>query len=299
MAVGGTVSNAFTTMWSDDVTMLSQQTASKLQGSIRTVRGVVGSTYKFHTLGKGGYIKNKTRNADLVPMSSAGASPSGFSAPASGASYTGDGADHATVTATMNSFVTGEYIEDIDQLRTNIDYRKSYQAAISAALNRAYDNEIVSVLDAATPGTTVAHGSAGLTKAKIIQASEALNLNDVPTGNRFLVISPKALTDMLSETTLVSSDYVANQGLQTGFIPNVLGFNVIVSNSLTNTGANSKRACYAYDSNAIGCAIGKSITSRFDYVAQKVAHLVTAEFTQGYAVIDTTALVQIDVDESA
>jgi hypothetical protein len=197
----------------------------------------------------------------------------------------------------MNSFVTGEYIEDIDQLRTNIDYRKSYQMAISAALNRAYDNEIVSVLDAATPGATVDGTSTGLTKAKLVEAAEALNLQDVPTGNRFLVISPKALTDMLSDTTLVSSDYVATQGLQTGFIPNVMGFNVIVSNALTNTGASSSRACYAYDSNAIGCAIGKGLTSRFDYVAQKVAHLVTAEFTQGCAVIDSNALVQLDIGE--
>ena len=30
MAVGGTVSNAFTTMWSEDVTQLAQQSASKI-----------------------------------------------------------------------------------------------------------------------------------------------------------------------------------------------------------------------------------------------------------------------------
>lgn len=290
MAVGGTVTNAFVQMWSDDVTMLAQATSSKLQGSVRTVRGVIGSTYKFHTLGKGGYIKNKTRNADLRVMSDSAA----FSAPSDGASYTGSTADHAVVSATMNSFVTGEYIEDIDQLRTNIDYRKSYQGAIAAALNRAYDNEIVGALDAATPGSTVT-ASSGLVKDKLVETAEALNLKDVPNGQRFLVISPKALTDLLGQTDLVSSDFVANQGLQTGFIPNIMGFNVIVSNALTLT--SGVRACYAYDMNSIGCAIGKDISSRFDYVPQKVAHLVTAEFTQGCAVIDTDGLVQVDVTE--
>ncbi len=290
MAVGGTVTNAFVQMWSDDVTMLAQATSSKLQGSVRTVRGVIGSTYKFHTLGKGGYIKNKTRNADLRVMSDSAA----FSAPGDGASYTGSTADHAVVSATMNSFVTGEYIEDIDQLRTNIDYRKSYQGAIAAALNRAYDNEIVGVLDAATPGSTVT-ASSGLVKDKLVETAEALNLKDVPNGQRFLVISPKALTDLLGQTDLVSSDFVANQGLQTGFIPNIMGFNVIVSNALTLS--SGVRACYAYDMNSIGCAIGKDISSRFDYVPQKVAHLVTAEFTQGCAVIDTDGLVQVDVTE--
>ncbi len=294
MAVGGTVSNAFIQMWSEDVTHLAQQKASKLQGAVRTVRGVVGSQYKFHTLGKGGYLKNKVRNADILPMSDSAA----FSAPTHGESYTGSTGAHATVAATMNSFVAAEYIEDIDQLRTNVDYRQSYQGAIAAALNRAYDSELIATMDAATPGTTVDATAAGLNKAKLIEAAEAMNLKDIPMGeNRMLVISPKALTDMMSDTTLVSSDYVATQGLQTGFIPNIMGFNIVVSNLLTNTGASSSRACYAFDSNSIGCAIGKDITSRFDYVPQKVAHLVTAEFTQGCAVIDTDGLVQIDVAE--
>ena len=292
MAVGGTVTQAFVQMWSDDVTHLAQQKASKLQGSVRTVRGVIGNTYKFHTLGKGGYIKNKVRNADIRPMSDSAS----FSAPTDGDSYTGSTADHAVVSATMNSFVTGEYIEDIDQLRTNIDYRQSYQGAIAAALNRAYDQELISVMDAATPGSTVtASSGTGLDKAKLVEVAEALNDNDVPMGSRYLVISPAALTDMLGDTTLVSSDYVATQGLQSGYIPNVMGFNVIVSNLLTATAG--VRACYAYDTNAIGCAIGKDISSRFDYVPQKVAHLVTAEFTQGCAVIDPSGLVQIDVTE--
>lgn len=290
MAVGGTVSNAFVQMWSDDVTHLAQQKASKLQGAVRTVRGVVGSQYKFHTLGKGGYLKNKIRNADIRVMSDSAA----FNANTDADSYTGSTADHAIVTATMNSFVTGEYIEDIDQLRTNIDYRQSYQGAIAAALNRAYDSELIAVMDAATPGTTVT-ASSGLVKDKLIETAEALNSKDIPMGERMLVVSPAALTDMLADTTLVSSDYVATQGLQTGYIPNVMGFNIIVSNLLTATAG--VRACYAFDRNTIGCAIGKDISSRFDYVPQKVAHLVTAEFTQGCAVIDTDGLVQIDVTE--
>lgn len=290
MAVGGTVSNAFVQMWSDDVTHLAQQKASKLQGAVRTVRGVVGSQYKFHTLGKGGYLKNKIRNADIRVMSDSAA----FNANTDADSYTGDVANHAIVTANMNSFVTGEYIEDIDQLRTNIDYRQSYQGAIAAALNRAYDSELIAVMDAATPGTTVT-ASSGLVKDKLIETAEALNEKDIPMGERMLVVSPAALTDMLADTTLVSSDYVATQGLQTGYIPNVMGFNIIVSNLLTATAG--VRACYAFDRNTIGCAIGKDISSRFDYVPQKVAHLVTAEFTQGCAVIDTDGLVQIDVTE--
>ena len=58
---GTSVSNAFVTMFSDDVKQAYQQQTSKLVDSVRVVRNVVGSTYKFHTLTKGGSIKNKAR----------------------------------------------------------------------------------------------------------------------------------------------------------------------------------------------------------------------------------------------
>ena len=66
---GSTVSNAFVTQFADDVIHAAQQKTSKLAGSVRTVRNVVGSTYKFNTLSKGGYVKNKSRFEDLTVMS--------------------------------------------------------------------------------------------------------------------------------------------------------------------------------------------------------------------------------------
>ena len=42
---GSTVSNAFQTQFADDVIHAAQQKTSKLAGSVRTVRNVIGSTY--------------------------------------------------------------------------------------------------------------------------------------------------------------------------------------------------------------------------------------------------------------
>ena len=66
---GSTVSNAFVTQFADDVIHAAQQKTSKLANSIRTVRNVIGSTYKFNTLSKGGYTKNKSRFEDITVMS--------------------------------------------------------------------------------------------------------------------------------------------------------------------------------------------------------------------------------------
>ena len=49
---GSTVSNAFVTQFGDDVIHAAQQKTSKLANSVRTVRNVIGSTYKFNTLSR-------------------------------------------------------------------------------------------------------------------------------------------------------------------------------------------------------------------------------------------------------
>jgi len=50
---GTSVSNSFIEMWSDDVKQAYQQQQSKLVDTVRVVRNVTGSTYKFHKLSKG------------------------------------------------------------------------------------------------------------------------------------------------------------------------------------------------------------------------------------------------------
>ena len=288
---GSTVSNAFVTQFADDVIHAAQQKISKLANSVRTVRNVTGSTYKFNTLSKGGYIKNKSRFEDSTVMSDSSKSLGGSGA------YVGGVASHATVTATLNNYVAGEYVDDFDQLKTNFDFRQTYAESIGGALARAYDTEIVTVLDAASPSTTVT-ASSGLTKAKFLEIAEGLNSNDVDTADRYIVISPPALTDLLADTgvTTAADGAISNTALATGFIPNFLGFNLIVSN-LLNEASTGVRKCYAFQKNAVGLAVGKDVTAMINYVPQKVSHLVAGEFSAGAAVIDTTGVALINLTE--
>lgn len=288
---GSTISNAFITQFADDVVHLSQQKMSKLAGNVRTVRNVNGSTYKFNTLGKGGYIKNKSRFEDITVMSDSSKSLGGS------ATYTGGTAAHSTVTATLNNYVAGEYVDDFDMFKVNFDFRQTYAESIAAALSRAYDNEIIGQLDASSPSTTVT-ASSGLTKAKFLEVAEGLNLNSVDPADRFMVISPAALTDLLADSgvTTAADGPISNTALATGFIPNFLGFNIIVSTLLTEA-STGVRNCYAFQKNAVGLAIGKDVTAMINYVPQKVSYLVAGEFSAGGAVIDTTAVAKITVTE--
>ena len=290
---GTSVSNAFVTMFSDDVKQAYQQQTSKLVDSVRVVRNVVGSTYKFHTLTKGGSIKNKARFEDIVVMSDTSKSLT------SPGAYTGSTAQNATVTATLANYHAGEYVQTLDEVKTNADLRSTFAVPIASALGRATDKSIVDALDDGTPTNIkyTAQGANGLNKAALLEAHEALNALDVPTSDRTLLISPAALTDILTDTTLVSSDngVITNQALATGYIPNILGFRVVISSLLTAD--STVRKTYAFHKNSVGTAIGADMKININYVPQKASSLILGEMSCGSAMIDADGVVELQVTE--
>jgi len=290
---GTSLSNSFVTMFSDDVKQAYQQMTSKLVDSVRVVRNVTGSTYKFHKLSKGGSIKNKARFEDLTAMSDTSKS---LTAPGA---YTGGTAQNSIVTATLNNFHSAEYIDDLDQFKTNIDLRSTFAQSIAGALARAVDQEIIGAFDTSTPTNikTTAQGANGLNKAALLEVHQALNALDVPTNDRVLLISPAALTDLLTDTTLVAAadGQLSNIALATGYIPSIFGFRIVVSNLLTADSV--VRKCYAFQKESIGLALAQDITTRIDYVPQKASTIVLGTMSGGSVVIDEDGVVEIQVTE--
>ena len=287
---GTSVSNSFVTMFSDDVKQAYQQTSSNLVDAVRVVRNVTGSTYKFHKLSKGGSIKNKARFEDITAMSDSSKSFAGSGA------YTGGTAQNSVVTTTLNNYHSGEYIDDMDQFKTNIDLRNTFAQAISSGLSRAVDQEIIDALDASSPTTQVTAGS-GLTKAKFLEVHEAMNDLSIPTNDRCIIISPQALTDLLTDSNLVTAadGLVSNTALTSGYIPNVFGFRVIMSTLLTKNSV--QRDCFAIHKDSVGLALASDITTRIDYVAQKASHLVLGTMSGGSTAIDADGIVKVEVTE--
>jgi len=284
-------------MFSDDVKQAYQQMSSKLVDSVRVVRNVTGSTYKFHKLSKGGSIKNKARFEDLTAMSDTSKSLTspGVYTPSSGGT-----AQNSTVTATLNNFHSAEYVDDLDLFKTNIDLRSTFSTAIAGALSRAVDQEIIDVLNTNATTDQSPFNIAGLTKANLLLIHERLNSQEVPANDRVLVISPAALTDILGDTALVSATngVIADGALTTGYIPNILGFRVIVSNLLSSTGTTSGvRTCFAIQKEALGLALAQDITTRIDYVPQKASSIILGTMSGGATVIDTDGVITINVTE--
>ena len=194
---------------------------------------------------------------------------------------------------------TGVRIAARSSLLNNIDLRSSFATAMASAMARATDQAVVDALDAGTPTNIkyTAQGANGLNKAALLEAHEALNALDVPNNDRVLLISPAALTDILTDTTLISASdgQLSNIALSTGYVPNLFGFRVVTSNLLSADSV--VRKCFAFQKQSMGAAIGKDININVSYVPQKASTLISSEMSLGSVMIDADGVVELQVTE--
>lgn len=183
---------------------------------------------------------------------------------------------------TLNDYEYADLIDDSDKIRLLVDPTSSYSKAAASAMARSMDDVIIaaalgssstgkdgSTTVALPAGNKIAHGSAGLTLAKLLSAKELLDAGSVdPSITRHIVVSPKQISDLLGSTTVTSSDFNTVKALAQGELNQFVGFNFIVSNRLT-TDANGNRQVIAFASDGLKLAIGKEPQARIDERADK------------------------------
>ncbi len=279
-----TVTNAFIQLYNTEVQKAFQQQGSKLRNLVRLVTGVGASTYRFPTLGKG-TATAKARHADVTPMNLA----------------------HSYVDCTLEDRYAPEYLDKLDDFKTNIDNRGAYAQSAAWALGRYYDTLIASCLNQSTTTIGVAYGTGGvamgLTKIKISYAIELLNAAHVPDdGRRVGVVTSHLWEELMNITEFKNSDYIG-----TGSMPFMGGqevkkwrnVNWLVYEDLP-TDANSYPYAFIYHPQAIGVAEGPGgIMSAIDWVPEKVSWLVNSYFSAGCGLIDTTGAIKVLCNNTA
>ena len=121
----------------------------------------------------------------------------------------------------MTDYEYADLVDDQDKIRMLISPESTYAKAAAAAIGRAMDDEIIAALGgtaktgvsggtstALPSGQKIAHGSAGLTIAKLVSAKKILDQNSVdPSIERYIVVSPEQIEDLLNSTTVTSADF--------------------------------------------------------------------------------------------
>jgi hypothetical protein len=250
------ITTAFVQQYSANIQMLSQQMGSLLRDKVR-LESVVGKNAFFDQVGSVTAVQKTSRHSDTPQIDT----------------------PHARRRVSLADYEFADLIDQQDKVRLLIDPTSSYAQAAAMAMGRAMDDVIISAaLGTAYTGETgstsqantnqIVHGSTGLTIAKLRTAKQTLDLGDVdPSIPRYIIVSPRQITDLLGTTEVTSSDFNTVKALANGEVNSFLGFNFIVSNRLALS--STTRSCIAYAQDGIALAVGKDVNARIDERADK------------------------------
>jgi len=252
------ITTAFVNQFSANVTMLSQQQGSLLRATVDT-ESVNGEKAFFDQIGSAAAALRTTRHGDTPLMET----------------------PHDRRMVTLSDYEYADLIDDQDKIRMLSSPESNYAKAAAFALGRSMDDAIIAAFNASAKtgkagttntalpaGNVIAHGSAGLTVAKLISAKKLLDAGSVdPSINRYIVVSPEQIEDLLNTTSVTSSDFNTVKALATGTVDSFVGFKFIVSNRLKDDG--TSRQCYAWAEDGMKLAIGKDVKAEITTRADK------------------------------
>jgi hypothetical protein len=275
------LSTNFVTLFDAEVKQ-AYQAQQQLAGTCRTRTGVVGSTVQFPLIGKG-VAGIRIPQTDVTPLNIA----------------------HTNVSATLSDYAAPEYTDIFDQTHVNYEERSELVQVVAGAIGRRADQIKLDAMVAATPTATVANSIGGansnLNVAKIREAKRQLDGNNVPTGDRFFLMSADGLANLLSETEISSSDFNTVKALVNGQVNTFLGFTFIMMGDRDEGGlgidGSSDRTSFAWHKDAMGYAESMAQSTEINYVAEKTSWLVTGKLSAGAVAIDPEGLVEITTRE--
>ena len=181
--------------------------------------------------------------------------------------------DHSRRRVTADPYVWATLLDRQDAARMLVDPKGTYQEAARAAMNRRKDRMLLAALGgnayagksgattvALPAGQKVAHGSVGMTIAKLLSAKQLLDEAEAPE-ERFFTCPSESIIDLLGTTEVTNADYNTVRALANGQINDFLGFKFIRTELvyLENSSSTTTWYNYAFARGAIGLAVVEDI----------------------------------------
>jgi len=267
------IDKVFVKQFEADVHLAYQQMGTKLRATVRSKSGVVGASTTFQRVGRG-MASTKSRHG-IVPVMNL---------------------NHEPVECILQDYYAGDWVDALDELKTNVDERRVVASAGAYALGRKTDELIIGAMNNAT--ASVGDYSTGMSKDLILSALEVLNSNDVPDdGRRFAVVGVHQWNELLSLKEFVSAEYVGDTPMTNGADARKwLGITWVLHNGLPVTGAN--RDCFIYHASSVGHACGQEVKTDISWHGERAAHFISNSMSQGAVLIDATGIVRVKCGEA-
>lgn len=260
-----TIPAGYVDTFESNVRHLAQQKESRLRMAVTEVNRQ-SESHMWDRLAASTY---RTKTARAV-------SPAGGNG--SGAVGTTDGLVWSRRNTLMKTYDTGEIVGREEIVQMLVDPNSAVTANLAMNMKRAVDDVIVESMfsDALTDGGAASAFPAaqkiGATATAIsidtlLETKEIFATNDVdPDENITLVIGPKQQRTLMGLLEVQSSDYQNSKALATGYLPNFLGFDIVVSNRLglstVQPGVGTDLFLGAFSKRALGLHTAKDIEAK-------------------------------------
>lgn len=284
------VTEAMVQQYNSNITLLSQQKQSRLRQAVR-VETIHAEFEYFDQIGPVQAQLRGGRHSDTPLMET----------------------PHLRRRVTSAPYNWADMVDNPDKLRMLADPTSPYVQNAVMAFNRAMDAVIVdAAIGTAYTGKTgttavnfdttnqvIAHGSAGLTIAKLIQAREKFWKNEIDESiPLYCAVTSAQLKDLLGTTQVTSSDYNTVKALVQGEINSFLGFTFIRYEKLPyNSTTGRDVLCWAKD--GILLALAEDITTKVTERPDKnYSTQVYVEMDLGAVRMEETKVLKIQCQEA-
>lgn len=137
-------------------------------------------------------------------------------------------------------------VNDFDQMQGVPDYEKAVLGPLAYAIAKQMDNDVNTLFGAFSQIAGV-EGQA-ITYDTLLDAKQYLDLANAPMENRYLIIDPESLRDLMELDVFINADYGAESAVGKGFVGQLrtLGCQVFMTTNLdvVNTNYHAATMCH-------------------------------------------------------
>lgn len=286
------IDQAFVRQYETEVHHLFQRQGGYLRPAVRTKDNVKGKSTTFQKIGKG-VATTKARHGVITPMNQ----------------------DHTAVECTLADFYAGDWVDKLDEAKTNTDERLAIATGGAWALGRKVDDQLTTAMDGTTQ-TAVAwsHASIQAIENSLLKITKALDAADVPNdGQRFVALTPTAYSAAMKVTSFANSQYVGanNMPFEQGqpifswrrwmntLWTSHTGMPGVTTASAKGFTWHRSAVGYATGANAGDTAGNQAVAADITWHGDRAAHFVNHMMSGGAVLIDDTGVYEIDIDDTA
>tara|TARA_B100000287_G_scaffold435327_1_gene503092 strand:+ start:2074 stop:3024 length:951 start_codon:yes stop_codon:yes gene_type:complete len=234
-----------------------------------------------------------------------------------GNEITGDAIKHnEKIVHVDDMLLSSSFVAEIDELKNHYDIRQIYAREMGQALAKTVDQNLVQLaVIGANASATISGGNGGdvITDAdantnatsliaSLFEGIQKLDEKDVPSTDRFIVVSPDIYYQLANNDKLISRDYSTMNGdFGRGTVVSVGGVPVIKSNTCVSAFADNSSAvsgtnntynidasnyvAVMFHKSAIGTVKLKDLVVETTYDARRLGTLITGRMAVGSNVL--------------